>query len=199
MSCCMSLQLWRHLRVLFCSWSSLFLSTPIWFPYGAVMLFGTSCCDVPYCLFLCFPVWLSLFYGFIHLPCFNVWLRFMSDSESEWNWMWECGLDACEPSNYWVFGLFLSSGVLENSKHDVSKIGCFRPQLKKKTLSWVLWKEQTSITGQPLRAEQSRAVAYCRQPASTVTLGIELRWDPWPYICSVSRLWFFLLSLFLLL
>jgi hypothetical protein len=48
------------------------------------------------------------------------------------------------------------------------------------------------------RAEQSRAVAYCRQPASTVTLGIEPRWVPWPYICSVSRLLFFLLlSLFL--
>jgi hypothetical protein len=38
--------------------------------------------------------------------------------------------------------------------------------------------------------EQSRAVPYCRQPASTVTPGIELRWDPWPYICSVSRLVF---------
>jgi hypothetical protein len=36
------------------------------------------------------------------------------------------------------------------------------------------------------RAEQSRAVAYCRQPATTVTLGIEPRWDPWPYICSMS-------------
>jgi hypothetical protein len=35
------------------------------------------------------------------------------------------------------------------------------------------------------RAEQSRAVAYCRQPASTVTLGIEPRWNLWPYICSV--------------
>jgi hypothetical protein len=41
------------------------------------------------------------------------------------------------------------------------------------------------------RAEQSKAVAYCWQPASTVTLGIEPRWDPWPYICSVSRLLFF--------
>jgi hypothetical protein len=40
------------------------------------------------------------------------------------------------------------------------------------------------------RAEQSRAVAYCRRPASTVTLGIEPRWDPWTYICSVSRLLF---------
>jgi hypothetical protein len=37
----------------------------------------------------------------------------------------------------------------------------------------------------------SRAVAYCRQPASTVTPGIEPCWDPWPYICSMSRLLFF--------
>jgi hypothetical protein len=46
-----------------------------------------------------------------------------------------------------------------------------------------------------LLAEQSRAehraVAYCRQPASTVTPGIEPRWDPWPYICSMSRLLYF--------
>jgi hypothetical protein len=47
-------------------------------------------------------------------------------------------------------------------------------------------------------AEQKRVVAYCRQPASTLTPGIESRRDPWPYICSVSRLLFFLLSLFLL-
>jgi hypothetical protein len=39
-----------------------------------------------------------------------------------------------------------------------------------------------------LQAEQSRAVAYCRQLASTVTHGIEPRWDPWPCICSMSRL-----------
>jgi hypothetical protein len=39
--------------------------------------------------------------------------------------------------------------------------------------------------------KQSRAEVYCRQPASTVTLGIEHRWDPWPYICSVSILLFF--------
>jgi hypothetical protein len=44
--------------------------------------------------------------------------------------------------------------------------------------------------------QQSRAVAYCWQPASTVTLGIEPRWDPWPYICSVSRLLPPLLKLF---
>jgi hypothetical protein len=45
---------------------------------------------------------------------------------------------------------------------------------------------------------QSRAVAYCRQPASTVTPGIEPRWDPWPYVCSMSRLLFFFLSFLLL-
>jgi hypothetical protein len=37
----------------------------------------------------------------------------------------------------------------------------------------------------------SRAVAYYRQPASTVTPGIEPRRDPWPYICSTSKLCFF--------
>jgi hypothetical protein len=42
-----------------------------------------------------------------------------------------------------------------------------------------------------LLAEQSSAVAYCRQPASTVTPGIEPCWDPWPYIYSTSRLLFF--------
>jgi hypothetical protein len=42
-----------------------------------------------------------------------------------------------------------------------------------------------------LTTVQSRAVAYWRQPAITVTPGIEPRWDPWPYICSVSRLLFF--------
>jgi hypothetical protein len=29
--------------------------------------------------------------------------------------------------------------------------------------------------------------AYCRQPAGTLTPGIGPRWDPWPYICSMSR------------
>jgi hypothetical protein len=42
-----------------------------------------------------------------------------------------------------------------------------------------------------LFSQQSRAVVYCRQPASTVISGIEPLWDPWPYICSVSRLLFF--------
>jgi hypothetical protein len=43
-----------------------------------------------------------------------------------------------------------------------------------------------SRPGRVFRAEQRRAVAYCWQPASTVTPGIEPRWDPWPYICSMS-------------
>jgi hypothetical protein len=36
----------------------------------------------------------------------------------------------------------------------------------------------TDCVAEQSRAEQSRAVAYCRQPASTVTLGIEPRWGP---------------------
>jgi hypothetical protein len=32
--------------------------------------------------------------------------------------------------NYWVFGLHLSSGILETRKDSVSEIGCFRPQVK---------------------------------------------------------------------
>jgi hypothetical protein len=43
------------------------------------------------------------------------------------------------------------------------------------------------------RGEQSSS--FCRQPASTVTPGIEPRWDPWPYICSMSTLLFFFPSL----
>jgi hypothetical protein len=56
-----------------------FISTPIWLPHGAVILFGTSCCDLPYCLFLCFLVQFSLSYGFIHLSHFNAWLHYVSD------------------------------------------------------------------------------------------------------------------------
>jgi hypothetical protein len=43
--------------------------------------------------------------------------------------------------------------------------------------------------------EQSRAETYCRQSAGTVTPGIGPRWDPWPYICWMSRplQWFFFL------
>jgi hypothetical protein len=33
----------------------------------------------------------------------------------------------------------------------------------------------------------TEAEAYCRQPVNTVTLGIGPRWDPWQYICSISR------------
>jgi hypothetical protein len=54
-----------------------------------------------------------------------------------------------------------------------------------------LWLPSQETPSIPIPAEQSRAVAYCRQPASTVTLGIEPHWDPWPYICSVSRNLFF--------
>jgi hypothetical protein len=50
---------------------------------------------------------------------------------------------------------------------------------------------ETPPTHSELRIEQSRAVSYCRKPASTVTPGVEPRWDPWPYICSVSRLLLF--------
>jgi hypothetical protein len=32
-----------------------------------------------------------------------------------------------------------------------------------------------------------QAEAYCRQPAGTLKPGIGPRWDPWPYICSMSR------------
>jgi hypothetical protein len=42
-------------------------STPTWIPYGAAALFGTSCCDVLYCLFLCFPG-LVLFILWVYPP-----------------------------------------------------------------------------------------------------------------------------------
>jgi hypothetical protein len=29
----------------------------------------------------------------------------------------------CNTQNYWVFGLYTSSGILQNRKHDVSEIG----------------------------------------------------------------------------
>jgi hypothetical protein len=38
---------------------------------------------------------------------------------------------------------------------------------------------------------ETEAEAYYRQPAGTLTPGIGPRWDPWPYICSVSRRLFF--------
>jgi hypothetical protein len=33
----------------------------------------------------------------------------------------------------------------------------------------------------------AEAEAYCRQPAGTLNPGTGPRWDPWPYICSMSR------------
>jgi hypothetical protein len=39
---------------------------------------------------------------------------------------------------------------------------------------------------------EAEAEAYCRQPAGTLTPGIGPRWDPWPYICSMSRPLYFL-------
>jgi hypothetical protein len=49
-------------------------------------------------------------------------------------------------------------------------------------LATIFYCLRLETSSSPTRAEQSRAVAYCRQPASTVTLGIEPRWDPWPSI-----------------
>jgi hypothetical protein len=45
----------------------------------------------------------------------------------------------------------------------------------------------------------AEAEAYCRQRSGTLTPGIGPRWDPWPYICSMSRPSFFFLSLILLI
>jgi hypothetical protein len=53
--------------------------------------------------------------------------------------------------NYWVFGLFQSSGILVNRKYDVSETGSvsvLRWRGRKHLLSWVTWKELISITGQ---------------------------------------------------
>jgi hypothetical protein len=46
---------------------------------------------------------------------------------------------------------------------------------------------------------EPEAEAYCRQLAGTLTPGIGPSWDPWPYICSMSRPLFFFLSLVLLI
>jgi hypothetical protein len=37
------------------------------------------------------------------------------------------------------------------------------------------------------RQLEAEAEAYYGQPAGTLTPGIGPRWDPWPYICSMSR------------
>jgi hypothetical protein len=50
-----------------------------------------------------------------------------------------------------------------------------------------------------LSEAEAQAKAYCRQPAGTLTPGIGPRWDPWPYICSMSRPLFFSFSWFSLL
>jgi hypothetical protein len=39
----------------------------------------------------------------------------------------------------------------------------------------------------PEAETEAEAEDYCRQPAGTLTPGIWPRWDPWPYICSMSR------------
>jgi hypothetical protein len=38
---------------------------------------------------------------------------------------------------------------------------------------------------------EAEAEAYCRQPAGTLSPVLGPRWDPWPYICSMSRPLFF--------
>jgi hypothetical protein len=64
------------------------------------------------------------------------------------------------------------------------------PSLSPRMIAGPRWRYSTPPQHGYSRAEQSRAEAYCRQLASTVALGIEPRWDPWPYICSLSRLFF---------
>jgi hypothetical protein len=57
-----------------------------------------------------------------------------------------------------------------------------------------LWSEplgsRDHIFAASLRAEQSRAEAYCRQSAGTVTPGIGPRWDLWPYIYYLYYLYY---------
>jgi hypothetical protein len=36
-------------------------------------------------------------------------------------------------------------------------------------------------------SQAAAAEAYCRQPAGTLNPGTGPRWNPWPYICSMSR------------
>jgi hypothetical protein len=50
----------------------------------------------------------------------------------------------------------------------------------------------------PQLLAEAEAEAYCRQPAGRLTHDIGPRWDPWPYIFSMSRPLFFL-SLILLI
>jgi hypothetical protein len=53
-----------------------------------------------------------------------------------------------------------------------------------------------TVAAESLEAEteaeaEAEAEAYCRQPASTLTPVIGPLWDPWPYICLMSRPLFF--------
>jgi hypothetical protein len=88
--------------------------------------------------------------------------------------------------------VFLGSESLGTRKHNLlSQIWDFTFRLLLRPAE-SRWRYSTNRLHTGMNwTEQSRAVVYCRQPASTVTLGIEPRWDPWPYICSVSRLLFF--------
>jgi hypothetical protein len=42
-----------------------------------------------------------------------------------------------------------------------------------------------------LYCSEAEAEAYCRQPTGMLNPGVVARWDPWPYIRSVSRPLFF--------
>jgi hypothetical protein len=53
----------------------------------------------------------------------------------------------------------------------------------------ISWSELS--TELPEAEAETEAEACYRQPAGTLTPGIGPRWDPWPYICSVSRPLFF--------
>jgi hypothetical protein len=62
-----------------------------------------------------------------------------------------------ETQNYWVFGLFPSSGILENRKHDVSETGTLSVlrRGKEDTYSVVpLRKSYTQSLGNPVRFTQ---------------------------------------------
>jgi hypothetical protein len=65
-------------------------------------------------------------------------------------------------------------------------------------LSWNKAPE-LSVEAEAEPKAEAKAEAYCRQPAGTLTPGIGPRWDPWPYICSMSRPLFCFLLLFLLI
>jgi hypothetical protein len=45
----------------------------------------------------------------------------------------------CNTQNYWVSGLGTSFGILKTRKHNVSKTGCFHPQVRggRHLLCWI--------------------------------------------------------------